>query len=146
MEFVQFLTMANSLGTISTLYSTNQTTKLVQLSFTDGYNRFQRITQYFPFRRQGEEHWSISVEIWKQNINLCLLLFRRSNFQLVVSPTCARKQLKSILNPQGRKTPKALMKRNEIGKQVLIFSKIILNKFFFDHVSSCDCFPFLLLL
>ena len=65
---------------------------------------------------------------FKQNINLGLLLFRPSNFQLVVSPTCARKQLKSIPNPQGKENSKGnLMRRNEIGNQVLIFSKIILN-------------------
>ena len=49
-------------------------------------------------------------------------------------------------NPQGKENPKwNLMRQNEIGNQVLIFSKIILNNFFVDHVSSCDCFPFLLL-
>ena len=73
-------------------------------------------------------------------------MFCWSNFQLVVSLTCAQKQLKSIPNPQGKENPKGnLMRQNEIGNQVLIFSKIILNKFFVKHISSCDCFPFLLL-
>jgi len=50
---------------------------------------------------------------------------------------------KRIPNPQGKENPKGnLMRRNEIGNQVLIFSKIILNNFFVDRVSSCDCFPF----
>ena len=55
-------------------------------------------------------------------------------------------QIKSILNTQGRKNCKGnLIRWNEIGNQVLIFSKIIPNNFFINHVSSCDCFPFLLL-
>ena len=33
------------------------------------------------------------------------------------------------------------MRWNETGNQVLIFSKIILNNVFIDHICSCDCLP-----
>ena len=43
--------------------------------------------------------------------------------------------------PPGK--PKGNLMR---GNKVLIFSKIISNNFFVNHVSSCDCVPFRMLL